>query len=353
MLSRKSFHCASSNDSLPFSDLTNFTEINIDDKSVLDQYCKTDFLSTTPAFDDDLYGYENVFGYESNLLEAETYKPNNMEALRPILQDTYRNLLKTNPTVPPMAINQVINQCTNHFTTVLQAAKQDILQNGENPQNMAELFAFAEEIIKPDQSFKIELHKMVEAQKRQIEIKTEMESPKALKVKHSDENVKAEPQLTKSASRKRRTVIKSDSDASSNSGSISHLLDYLNVENMFRRSADGDVLWQEFEENQYNNEYMMEPRNVNPKPKTKLFVRILGYALMDIEKRIARLITAAERRQFLQVVADQLPVKIDLDIFANSTSKGMLDMFIRNKRHYQARAYGISLSVPKNKSARK
>lgn len=81
---------------------------------------------------------------------------------------------------------------------------------------------------------------------------------------------------------------------------------------MFRRSADGEVLWQEFEENRYTNEYMMEPRNVNPKPKTKLFVRILGYALMDIEKRIARLITAAERRQFLQVVADQLPVKINL-----------------------------------------
>ncbi|KAI1725831.1 hypothetical protein DdX_02513 [Ditylenchus destructor] len=350
MLSRKSFHCTSSNDSLPFSDLTNFTEINIDDKSVLDQYCKTDFLSTTPAFDDDLYGYENVFGYDTNLMEADTYKANNLEALRPILQNTYRNLLEANPTVPPMSINQIINQCTNHFKNVLHATKQDILENGLKSQNMAELFAFAEEMINPDQSFKIELHKMIEAQKHPIEIK--VESPMTLKVKYSDDNIQSEAQLTKSAIRKRRTVRKSNSTASS-SGSISHLFDHLNVENMFRRSADGEVLWQEFEENRYTNEYMMEPRNVNPKPKTKLFVRILGYALMDIEKRIARLITAAERRQFLQVVADQLPVKINLDIFANSTSKGMLDMFIRNKRHYQARAYGISLSVPKIKSARK
>jgi len=83
------------------------------------------------------------------------------------------------------------------------------------------------------------------------------------------------------------------------------------------------------------------------------FVRILGYHLMDVERKTGRLITAQERREFMSKVLKSLPVKLQLEHFTNSMSKGMLDMFVRNKRHYQTRKYGIGLTSQPAVSKRK
>uniref|UniRef100_A0A915D6R5 Uncharacterized protein n=1 Tax=Ditylenchus dipsaci TaxID=166011 RepID=A0A915D6R5_9BILA len=149
---------------------------------------------------------------------------------------------------------------------------------------------------------------------------------------------------------KKNSLKSSNSDASS--FDPSNLFGDLDIKEVFMRSVDGQSLWAQMEQNKTVKNFFghktlttqTDDQNKEMIARTKLFVRILGYTLMEVEKRICRLISAAERREFMDIVVAAVPYPIHLETFANSTSKGLLDMFIRNKRHYQARKYGISLS---------